>query len=485
MPRSKRWLALLAVGLVPLVVLALPHRIDLYDEGIQLTGALLVAAGEVPHRDFYANYGPAQFYLLAALIRLFGAKYLLLRVLDAVIRVLTAGSAALLARTLGVAAGPAFAAGAGSLIFLTAYGQPGYPVIPAAGLAMASVALTARQRPFAAGVVAAIAGLFRYDIAAALLVAYIVCMVLASGGLRMVAAFVAGFGVVAGAYALVMLPLGAWPGFHFDSFDYPVHVYAAARHLPPPGAALIAADPGAALYYVPWLVLCAAAWKAWSWRRHTGRLLALAVTAIFCAKAVIRADIWQINGAFAPASVLAALLWQESAPSRRRWLAGAAALGLLAPIVMVAGRLAAPGLPVLPQDLRAAAHLVDAQCPAGARIYVGQTQHRRIFANDVAFYFFAQRLPATHWYHFDPGLQNSAAVQEAMIAEYTASPPCMIVEDDVFANVVEPNDSARDSGEVALDNWIASHYQPAGTFGGIVVLAAREASPSGPRHGLP
>ena len=35
-----------------------------YDEGLILTAAMWVAAGQLPHRDFYANYGPAQFYLI-------------------------------------------------------------------------------------------------------------------------------------------------------------------------------------------------------------------------------------------------------------------------------------------------------------------------------------------------------------------------------------------------------------------------------------
>ena len=45
---------------------------SIYDEGLILTGAMRVANGEIPHRDFYANYGPAQFYVVALLFKLFG-----------------------------------------------------------------------------------------------------------------------------------------------------------------------------------------------------------------------------------------------------------------------------------------------------------------------------------------------------------------------------------------------------------------------------
>jgi hypothetical protein len=42
-------------------------RPNVYDEGIVLTASMRVAAGQLPHRDFYAIYGPAQFYILAGL----------------------------------------------------------------------------------------------------------------------------------------------------------------------------------------------------------------------------------------------------------------------------------------------------------------------------------------------------------------------------------------------------------------------------------
>ena len=45
-----------------------------YDEGIVLTATMRVAAGQIPHRDFYANYGPAQFYVLSWLFKVFGGS---------------------------------------------------------------------------------------------------------------------------------------------------------------------------------------------------------------------------------------------------------------------------------------------------------------------------------------------------------------------------------------------------------------------------
>lgn len=57
--------------------LGLDRRVNIYDEGLVLTAAMRVMAGQVPHRDFYINYGPAQSYLFAALFKLFGPSVLL------------------------------------------------------------------------------------------------------------------------------------------------------------------------------------------------------------------------------------------------------------------------------------------------------------------------------------------------------------------------------------------------------------------------
>ena len=65
--------------------LATPYRVDVYDEGLILTGALRILAGEKPSADFYTNYGPAQFYLVAWVLEFFGRSVTVGRVYDALI----------------------------------------------------------------------------------------------------------------------------------------------------------------------------------------------------------------------------------------------------------------------------------------------------------------------------------------------------------------------------------------------------------------
>src|ERR1700688_1137506 len=69
-----------------LIGLGMDRMLGVYDEGVILTGAMRVAAGEVPHRDFYANYGPGAFYVIAGLFKIFGQYALVERVYDVLVR---------------------------------------------------------------------------------------------------------------------------------------------------------------------------------------------------------------------------------------------------------------------------------------------------------------------------------------------------------------------------------------------------------------
>src|ERR1700735_195041 len=71
-----------------ILFLSMSRHPYIYDEGLVLTAAMRVAAGQIPHRDFYANYGPAQFYLLAGLFDLFGETLLIERLFDLLVKAL-------------------------------------------------------------------------------------------------------------------------------------------------------------------------------------------------------------------------------------------------------------------------------------------------------------------------------------------------------------------------------------------------------------
>jgi hypothetical protein len=74
--------SLLVLGfLASFIVLLLPNlvRVVENDEGLIVTGAMMILDGQLPYRDFLSNYGPAQYYVLAGLFRLFGQDLIVSR----------------------------------------------------------------------------------------------------------------------------------------------------------------------------------------------------------------------------------------------------------------------------------------------------------------------------------------------------------------------------------------------------------------------
>ena len=48
--------------------------INPHDEGLVLQAGARIADGQLPYRDFYANYGPGQYFLVGGLDALFGPR---------------------------------------------------------------------------------------------------------------------------------------------------------------------------------------------------------------------------------------------------------------------------------------------------------------------------------------------------------------------------------------------------------------------------
>jgi hypothetical protein len=134
------------------------------------------------------------------------------------------------------------------------------------------------------------------------------------------------------------------------------------------------------------------------------------------------------------------------------------------------------GFCFLPEDDRIhAIEFISSHTRPGDPLYSGLKHHDRIFANDNLIYFATQRLPATRWSQLDPGLQTSYDTQTQMIDELERNAPPYIVLDSEFDLSREPNDSAKSSGVMLLDDYIRDKYQPVETFG--IMSIRRRGSP--------
>lgn len=511
-----------------ILFLAMDRAINPFDEGIVLVGAMRVAAGDLIHRDFYSIYGPASYYLLAALFEVFPLHFVVARIFG--IAVMAATVAAVTAMLLDRAR-PFFVVAVASATLLLLFASPFYlyPLFPSLLLTCASVVQLTKPGPIDSpgrlaivGACAGAAAYFRYDVAALLCLcaATSVILLIAIGrpaGTRFRDAARA-LGLIAGAAAAVFAPgaiaylaLAPWARFQADVIDYGIHQYAAMRGLPFPGSSALRLDPGLVTVYLPPLAFAIGATEI-ARRDRTGKagrlapdptVRAIAICAVFSlglfAKGWVRVSTLHMMTAIVPALVVLGLCADALWSRRRR--AGSALLVLLvtAPAALDAASEArlhvgdaarsplgwiaraaidreplSSGPPNCPQrpafwgarigpDEAAIANYIRRVTPAEERILVALDQHDRVWVNAVSLYFIADRMPATHWHQFDPGLQTRADIQAAMIDELRAQPVRLIVRDRTFS--YEPNDSRRSSGVHLLDDFIARHYRKVAVAG--------------------
>src|SRR6185369_5516681 len=112
--------------------------VNVYDEGLIVFGAMRVMNGDVPYRDFFANYGLAQFYVLAGLFKVFGPSILINRIWVTFFRAATVMLIyAIFARMESCRMG--MIAAAASALWLSAFGVYGYPVYPCLLMTVLSV----------------------------------------------------------------------------------------------------------------------------------------------------------------------------------------------------------------------------------------------------------------------------------------------------------------------------------------------------------
>lgn len=236
-----------------LLFFGMPRRPGMYDEGIVLTGAMRVAAGQIPHRDFYFIYGPAEIYVLAGLFKAFGPSVLAERLFDLFIKALVVTSvfaivAAYCRKSVAVFISIV------TILWLFGLNEFGLAVMPVSVLNLISSVLIlpifegrlSAKRMMAAGAVAGAASLFRYDTGIALLgihacviavAVYLQPKVMANRPRLFASAFwpyLAGFGLVVVLPVLYYLSVAPLGSIAHDIVVFPRKYYYRSRNLPLP-----------------------------------------------------------------------------------------------------------------------------------------------------------------------------------------------------------------------------------------------------------
>jgi hypothetical protein len=519
-------------------------RPNIYDESIILTGAMRVAAGQIPHRDFYANYGPAQFYILAGLFRLFGESILIERLFDLFVRALVVASVYAIT-SLYCRRSIAICASFLALLWLFGlyYSTVGTAVLPVSLLNLIGTVLilpvftrnVSRRRMFAVGVLCGMAWLFRYDTGIALL-GIQACVMAIAIYLRLkekrlhtwVSTFwpyLLGLAVMILPAALYYLSIAPLHFFVHDIILYPGKYYHRGRNLPFPPISLGLRDD--IEVYLPIAIIGISLYAVVAGRLRTrddeasgfqssseehrwqGFLIAFGLLAlVMYFKGFVRISVVQLYLTIIPSLLLLAVLFQRrlTFPSPVRisivllvWLSVLSAIwnsrremkDIYVQHSSVPGSIFSSirentpvirstwcksvnavtrGFCFLPEDNRIQViEFIESHTRPDQRLYVGLAKHDRVFANDNLIYFASQRIPATRWSHFDPGLQNRYDIQTQMINELEGSAPPYIVLDSEFEQTTEPNDSSKSTGVTLLDDYLRRKYQLVQIFGDLSV----------------
>ncbi len=332
---------------------------NIFDEAIILTGAMRVAAGLIPHQGFYSNYGPAQYYIVAFLFKLFGPSVLIERLYDLFLKALIVsfmytivalyGPVSKNRRTVAV-----WTAIITVLWFFALDGIAGTAVIPVSLLNLiASVlilpifsrSLSAR-RVFAAGAIAGISTLFRYDTGVALLgiQAFVIAAAIYlrtpgfANRLRNFAltfwAYLVGFAAITLPAFAFYLSRGPLHPFVHDILIYPSKYYHRGRNLPFPRINLDGIDNIG--IYLPVVILAISVYVAFAYRSRPaigdapasptdpedrswlGLLITFgALTFVMYLKGIVRVSLTQMYLSILPSLVLIAVLFQCSAGMTR------------------------------------------------------------------------------------------------------------------------------------------------------------------------
>jgi|SRR5215469_3987168 len=255
-PSRRYGIELAAVFLMSFLALfvGMPLDPNIFDEGIVLTAAMRVAiAGQIPHRDFYYNYGPAQFTIVGGLFKVFGESILVERLYDLVLRALLATVVYAIvsrycSRLISVCASLL------TVLWLYAlyHETVGSAVIPVSLFNLATIALilplfqreVTVRRLLLVGALTGGSTLFRYDTGiafvgiAACLVALATFLRIKTNRLRTIGLTLApcllGFAAVVLPVVIFYFALVPYHAFVRDILVYPTKFYYRARNLPFP-----------------------------------------------------------------------------------------------------------------------------------------------------------------------------------------------------------------------------------------------------------
>ncbi len=498
-----------------------------YDEGILLSHTwVLLTQGGLPFRDFYTQYPPGIYVLLAAIWKVFGISVMADRILSEVLRV---GIALLAGVTAGRLAQRRFAVLPAALVMMWLSCLPGPPfawlgALLAALAAMLALerALALRSRPHlvAAGALLGATFSFRHDLGIYLALALIPVGAYALAvsrprpgarqALRAFGYLAAGAAPVVAVFWLPTLVAAKWSVIYRDLYADQVRYVMPYRKLPLPPLLDLVAVPHLP-FRVPIflddissidcaLVMVGPALAAWVFlrtrrRSHHGLLAALvgALCLAVIPHILGRSDYTHLVYAVPPALLLlgAIVYGRPETPGWRVGLAGLLVVAFAAratradfpphgPILSpvdpgsidgspLMGTIADPGA----HDHRLLREYVASALAPGEPVYIGNQAHDSVFINEVNLHFLLEHPPVQRYLQFDPGIITRSSVQKEMIRALEARRPRIAILSDANKFIEGAPDAQRHDSKL-LDVYLESQYQLERMVGPYKILRRRQ-----------
>jgi len=491
-----------------------------YDEGILLSNAHFMLRGLWPYRDFYSNYPPGIFLLVATVWKVFGISAWAFRLVAIGIHgaiAITAG------RLAGRIAGCRFSLLAMGLVSVWTGLVDLVPYAWFASLLCALVfvdALTlaqsrpSRRRYLLAGVAFGAVGCFRHDLFAY----FAVATLLAWAQPRIVRRWLgytrparselswllAGAAIALG---LVWLPTVAIAGVNAPLRDLLIEqarYVQPARGLPMPRLMAFDSDTHLPVFMVndfqgtiamtaagPALGLVLALGRRWlRLRNATASVFVGLICASVMPQMLHRTDTYHTFFTISPALILAAALVQ-AATRRAQWspvklvVASALIWVFVRPVErdfwprrawLTAGMQGSPSRrsshrrgfyewdKSLAPQRRAVLNYVEKHTAKDERVFFTNQNHESGEVNEVDLYFLADRLPGVRYTQYDPNLTTRPAVQQEMIASLERYKVRFVVESSLFVNSPDRPPSTP------LDRYLSERFKPVQKHGVYTIL---------------
>lgn len=442
--KSRLMLGAVLVFCVLLLSRGMARPLDLYDEGVVLTGASQVARGLLPYRDFWTAYAPGQFLVVGNIFSYTEESIQVFRLYDLVIKLLIIILLGVAALRLCGSSGAAIAMGLATL-WLERMGLPGYTVFPALAASLATLLLVDRRRYLTAGIFLATTAFFRHDFAVYLLVVLIVATL---SDRKIVRSIVLGTFLIA---AGVVILAGVVPAsLLIESLvRFPLQVF--PREMSLPFSTLLIENPvTTAVTLSPFLVLLSSVLAVPQPRGNLRMLLQLLSVGLILQIAV-RSDIPHLLPLLLMTLPLLAegLLAGTTPRTPARVLKNSLAVlvfMILAGVALqslVKSGGSAPGSSALAlkPDIAAQYHGLDEKISLCAHgLYILPKDIRSKARADVASYFRWKIVPPTKYYEPHPGIIDDRRIQQIVLADLEARETgCILFTDPFNESAKTPN----------------------------------------------